>query len=663
MKVLALLFALVATANVVEAQEHFIGPGHEARVVSLFAPVALGEEVAPGHRLWGIAIEQSRIAVTLRGEDGDVPLYLVHPDDAPGGARESTSFALIVEDPPASALPAIDAAWARVVANDQGGFWPEAAATVVDTEHDTWGVRRAVPWGQATFPIDGVLMIVLIVVLAGLIAARHLVAQPRWMIGALVLVVASGIAVRLALSPRTFLGAWPWTRMYPNVRAVASGHALGAWVEAGHEVFLTDTMLWTNFAYAAAMPLVLFGHATYLLRDARAGLFAAAAVALLPQHIRYSICEDGFVGSLVLTSLAFAAIHGWLRDPSPAVRWALFLALPFVLLPGYLLRPLNILFILVYSGALLFLHTEGIPRARRFAGLAVVLIVGAVAFAEFADANRESNPQPPWVIARSALEVLFNPRLFILTHPGFTPPALVVLAVAGGVLAYRAGEKRLVGFLVAWLGLFWLAHAVVVQESMQGRYHLHLVVPFLLLGALTVRYAPEAWWSDRRFRIGAAVAGASLLAGPWLHSGFIHDVGYTEIEEYRFVHSLRDEVPERCTVVEYVGPDGLDFGSRFGRIGERPHAEARFDVEALHDGDVTPERIEALAATPGCLAIYEGLMCAVGREGICDHLRNRLGGRWTREWRAPVRLYDMSSDPERRLSGRDEVRFHLARVR
>ena len=100
------------------------------------------------------------------------------------------------------------------------------------------------------------------------------------------------------------------------------------------------------FALAPPLPPLL----------AAAAIAAAFAVAFLPQHIRFSISEDGFVGSLLLTSLAFALIHGFLRDRARAVRWLLLLALPAVLYPGYLLRPLNILFIGLYAAAIVALY-------------------------------------------------------------------------------------------------------------------------------------------------------------------------------------------------------------------------------------------------------------------------------------------------------------------
>src|SRR5690606_30332653 len=182
---------------------------------------------------------------------------------------------------------------------------------------------------------------------------------------------------------------------------------------------------------------------------------AAFALAFLPQHVRFSLCEDGFVASLVLTSLAFALIHGWMRDPSHVVRWLLLLALPFVLYPGYLLRPLNLAFVAVYAAAILALHRESAPLWRRGVALAVVALVGAAASVVFLSMNADTvgaaASSVGWLFG--TLDVLLDPRLLVLTDPTRTPLALLLLAGMGGVLAWRAGERALVLFLVGWLVL------------------------------------------------------------------------------------------------------------------------------------------------------------------------------------------------------------------
>lgn len=676
--VLGLVFSLVPTVAL--AQDHTIGPGHEAEVLDLFAPHALGDEVAGGFRLWGVAIERTRIVVTVRGE-GDVEgrVFLVHPDDAMEATATSESFAIERDRAaPTEAGAALDRLVLAVARNDEGGFWEVAEVTTEapspSGEHD---VRRANLWGSDEWvPIDGIVVILLLFVLAILVATRHLANEPRWMRGALALIVAVGVLLRLALSPAVFLGAWPWTRLYPNARAVVEGRWLAALAHAtGETFFATDVTMWTNFAYAAAMPLVLFGHATYLLRDARAGLLAAAAIALLPQHIRFSHCEDGFVGSLVLTSLAFALIHGWLRDPSRVVRGLCLFALPWVLYPGYLLRPLNILFIVVYLAALAFLHTETAPRARRLAGAAIVLGVGAVAVSTFLRVHTEASTIATSHVARDAVRMLVSPTLLVIDDPTRTPVGLIALAVIGGVLAWRAGERALVVFLVGWLLLFVGAHAVVVTETMQPRYMLHLVVPFLLLAATGAVRLASRWRDDRRVRIGLGLAAASVVLGPLVHAGFITDLGYTEIAEYRFVHAARAIVPEHCTILEPTAGSADDPGElRFERIGTiaSRHFERRFDVIAVAADGATyasPGRAEPvlsldalLADPPDCLYVYEGLPCATDPEA-CASVMRRLPSEPVSEWTVRVHLYDQSAnDPRRVLRDGETLPLRVSRV-
>lgn len=656
---IALAFAVSAwlgTASHARAQAHAIGPGHEARVLALFAPYTLGGEVATGHRLWGVAIERTRVNVTLRAADGrEATLALQHPDDTIRPDGRSRSFAIVHGSEPGDAAQAARRALAAaVVRNDTGGFWEETAGTST----------------EVTSPLaDGLAQIAFLALLSVLLAARLLAGEPRRLAAGLAVTVIAGALVRLALSPQTFLGAWPWSRLYPHARAVAEGPWLTAIAaHTGHTVYLTDVMLWTSFAYAVLMPLALFAHATYLLRDARAGLAAAFAVAFLPQHIRFSISEDGFVGSLLLTSLAFAMIHGFLRDRARGVRWLLLLALPAVLYPGYLLRPLNILFIVVYTAAILLLHGDTAPRVRRGLALAVVLGVGGAALVRFFAQHEQTVAQlTPFEWFESVLRVLAVPRLLVLTDPTSTPPALLVLAVVGAVLAWRAGERRLVAYLLGWLLLFVVAHAVVVQESMQARYHMHLVVPFLLLGALAVPRLAA------RFRPWLVVAGISIAVAPWLHRGFLGDVDYTEQHEYAFVRRARDRVPEGCTVLEYTGGRRDADELRFSRIGQlaRTDGARRFRVVGIfpegRTGENQPSLDALLASPPPCLYLYEGLACSAWRASGEDYaagclaLRERLRATPVLEASARVRLYDRASEGDRPLRVA-RVPFRLSRA-
>ena len=629
-----------------------IGPGQEARVLALFAPHTLGHEVSGGYTLWNVSIQAERIVVTLDARDGrEATLTLRHPSTAPGALLHSRSFVLLrggASDPQAEA--ACTALAAAVARNDHQDFWIGQS-------------------GSPASRFDGSLAIALLFLLALLMAGRLLIDAPRYMGPALFGTVIAGAVVRLALSPQIFLGAWPWSRLYFHERAVAFGAGLAAYAaHSGQTFYLTDVMLWTSFAYAVLMPLVLFSHATYLLRDPRAGLAAAFAIAFLPQHIRFSISEDGFVGSLVLTSLAFALIHGALRDPSAVVRWILVSALPFVLYPGFLLRPLNILFIVVYAAAILGLHRETAPRWRRGLVLTVVLAVGAAAAVSFAESNQDTvRAISPLAWLMNVFQVLFSPTLLVISDPTRTPFVLVILAIVGGVLTWRSGERLLVGYLVAWFLLFVGAHAVVVQESMQPRYHMHLVVPFLLLAASAV---PRIEGRHRRW---LWAAGAVLVVSPWIHRSFVQDINYTELREYEFVHRAREILPRGCTVIEYTGGPRNVNELRFSRIGTIAAGRSgqKFVAIALFSdgrtGDDQPSIDALLRSPPDCLYFYEGLACSGFRtpgepySSRCLALRTRLHAVPAMLGSAQVRLYDSRSAGDRPLDVR-RVQFRLSRV-
>lgn len=672
----ALTAALAAVAPVGARAQPLIGPGQEQRVLALFAPYELGGEVRDGFALWNVAIEHDCITVTLRARNGrETTLTLRHPDDAPDGASRTASFAAIEDgSTDADARAARRALLEAVRRNDDGSFWPRARETVTVSGNQLFPAigRWSFHWAATGWvPIDGIGVILLVYLLGLLLAVRVLWREPRWMGVALAGIVAAGAVVRALLAPATFLGAWPWSRLYPHVRAVADGRWLAAVAEhTGATFYLTDVAMWTNFAYAAAMPLVLFSHATYLLRDARTGLAAAFALAFLPQHVRFSLCEDGFVASLVLTSLAFALIHGWMRDPSPAVRWLLLAALPFVLYPGYLLRPLNLAFVVVYGAAILALHRESAPPWRRAVALGVVVLVAAAASVVFFSTNVEAVGAAAsslgWL--SGTLDVLLDPKLLVLTDPTRTPLALILLAGMGGAIGWRRGERALVVFLAGWLLLFVALHAFVVQEAMQPRYHLHLVVPFLLLGAIAVPHLFARWG---RWMWG--VSGVVALS-PWVHEPFVRDVGYAEMHEYAFVRSARDRVPEGCTVLEFTGSPYAIDELRFSRIGALAAGDRlqRFrPVAVFADGRTRPSEVSLESLfhdPPSCLYFYEGLACTTfaGRgesyAGTCTELRRRLRAQTVLEARAPPRFYDSNNQP-RHGPAPPYVPFRLSRAR
>lgn len=646
-----LLFASLFVSLDAWAARQVLRADREKDIVALFAPFALGSKVSSKWTLWSISIEPRRINVGLRDPSGhEEKLALVHNDDAENKSEQTKSFTLVrPESKDQSVQEAVSSIFAAMREHDDGSFWetPKEEGIVAPGETPiSWTLEG--PHFNASrleLAFDGIATIVLIWVLGIVLAIRLLRESPKWIRFALPMTVLAGMAIRLLLSPPAFLGAWPWSRLWSNIRTVFDGPVLHEWaVQSGKTFFLTDVMMWTNFAYAAAMPLILFSHATYLLRDPRAGIAASFAIAFLPQHIRFSRCEDAFVPSLVLTSLAFALLHAWLRDPSKTVRGLALAIMPAVLYLGYLLRPLNILFVVVYCVALAVLHPETAPMKRRVIGIVVVIGVWLGAFLIFFSRNEamveRTLVDPTWLVR--VIEVILKPQLLVLTDMRVTPLVLVVLAGAGAYYAWRRGEKKLVLFLGGWWLLFVVAHAVVTNPAMQPRYHMHLVVPFLLIAAIAV---PHLWQNARKGLIAAAVV---LFFSPWLHRQWIRDLHHSEMQEYEFVRKARDIVPAECTVIEYIGPDEQARNLRFARIGaaQSPTGRtSRYQVVPAFAAEISGEATEplhkVLEAPPTCLFLYQGLECA--RESSvpeCLALRQKFVGDLVHQRDVPLDMYD-----------------------
>ena len=94
---LALLAFAVVVATPVEAQAPVIGPGRESEVVALFAPHAMGAEVADGWTLSGITIEARAVTAALtRGEQR--ASVALHPTGAPGVEATAASASFELEE-------------------------------------------------------------------------------------------------------------------------------------------------------------------------------------------------------------------------------------------------------------------------------------------------------------------------------------------------------------------------------------------------------------------------------------------------------------------------------------------------------------------------------------------------------------------------------------
>jgi len=644
-------FALVACVLVVAtgaaAQDvPVIESGRDAEVQALFAPHALGDEIE-GARFMSIAIDVDRI--TLGVDRGEVrwEAVLRHPEHPEAGARETASFAITsAED------PALEALLGALEDNDEGRFWRTRAAPP-DAMRSQARFDYARSWLR-----DGVVWTALLVLLAFGLAMHGLERRALW---TLIGIVAVGVALRLWLSPEALLGAWPFSRTKLMQRAVWEGPALRM-LSQGRVFPEIGVLQSVGLVFACVTPVAVFAHARHLLGDVRPALFAAAVVAVLPVHLRFSRSEVAFVPSLVLSSLLFALAHASVKASRGARLGLLSVIVPVSAL-ACTARPLNILFLPVLAAALLLLgddeRGEGWRNPKRWAPLLVATVAGgAAAVMELrSDYAREVAEGASFDTVVRGLQVIFDVEDDTLLNPWITPP-LLLLVVAFG--AWRS-ERRRVVLLFGWLGLFFVTHAYVVPVSpaMQARYHLHLVVPFAFLVALGV----DALWRRRRILAWAAIGYAAT--SPFVHREFVQDLGFNDLREQVFLARALPEVPDGCTVLEYNRRDVDLRVRRFAsELRDGRHRRRLVVWNVRGEGALREEVATLLDTPPECLYWYRGLTCQ-GESGDaelvaeCRAMERR--GTVVAEDRFETRRYDANQSAG--IDGGEIVELSLHRIR
>ena len=679
-----------------EASRPVIPPGREADIAALFVPHALGDELAEGWTLHSFTIDEAIIHVWIAApgtppgstdERRYAKVSLHHPDEGPWRARKLPGFAVEIAAEPAGSEAAVATLIDAVEANDGGSFWQ-----VVAIEVRPGSSGRAGPGWRAWLALTGnwlsdglVLFAALTALLLALTAHKLRGAEP-WMKWTLAAIVLGGAALRLTLSPLVALAPWPYTRVLLSARMIYESSLLGE-LDLG-PAYLSEVIVHSTLAFALLAPLSVYVHARYLLDDHRAGLWAAGLVAVLPLHLRFSHSDTAFIPSITISSLVFALVHAATREPSRRWGWAAAVLLGFPLALMFQVRPLNIMYYpLILATAFVPEGLHGAkPTLDRWRTVVVFAVVTAVTF----------GVGVPWLIEgfrqqigdglsastlRGALHVLGSLEYNALIRPDFTPPLLTALAVYGGVALWRRGRKRLFAFLAAWLLGFLVAHAYVIPVSpyMQARYHLHLIVPFMLL-AVAGLDALLAWLLSRReaepqlanrVRAAIAVLLIYLLASPLIHRAFIRETGFNDGREWLFVHAQREQVPEECTVIEAQAERG---GARFARVGAYARyggERMRFRSLAFEAGDAgppLPAELEALRADPPpCLVWYQGLSCFIDRppgeqmSALCE----AIPGYFELEERATTAFESRGYDGNlsRRLEDGDYIELGLYRAR
>ncbi len=661
--VFLLLVALLAP-SLAQASKPVIVPGREAQITALFVPYELGDELAAGWVFHSFDIEVGTIHVWIAGPEHEHPrryaeLTLDHPDYAPPDSRSLTGFALHIVDQPEGSETAVQVLSAAVESNDNGLFWliePEFA----DELGASFGGDKTTI--ALNFLRDGFVFLAALSLGLVVFATHKLQGAPKWAKWVLLGAVLGGAALRLLLSPAVALAPWSYTRFLLSARIFYGGPILEMFAE--DPIWASETIVDSTLAFSMLAPLAVFVHARYLLDDHRAALAAAVLVAVLPLHLRFSHSDAAFIPSITVSSVAFALIHAATREQSRAWAWAALVLLPYPVAVMFEVRPLNIMYFpLLLATALVSqgLHRDK-PKADRLRVVIAGLVVCAITF----------GLGVPWLLAgfedqvseglslktlSSAVSVVLSPRMNALLNPIFTPPGLTLLAGLGAVDLWTRGRRRLLAFVGLWLLGFLVAHAYVIPNSpyMQARYHLHLVVPYMLLVVCgfdaVLRWIEvqrssgpiggRGWLGSHlqrgphRGQIAGVALIAYVLASPLIHLYGIRNTEFNDTREWLFVHSLREQIPAGCTVIEYGGHNA---GSRMTRVGAymlEGDPLQRWEVvvfSATSSSTALSEPIRALLEDPPeCLYWYSGLTCWSDgpdgdgrRAGACEAIEGYL---------------------------------------
>ncbi|HLT38533.1 MAG TPA: hypothetical protein VK034_19735 [Enhygromyxa sp.] len=632
---LALLLLLITLLlpRPVSASRPVIPPGREDEILALFDPYGLGDEITPGWTLHSFSIDVATINVWLVGPDqAYVHLTLDHPDYGPPYKQRLDGFTLAVVEQPPGSEAAIAEITATIERNDDGEFWrlhavdaDEARTHPFEGFGHRLSLSRMLDWAG-----DGLVLLAMFTLVLLVLVIHNLRGAEGWMKWALLGIVIVGVLVRLMLSPKVALEAWPYTRFLISGRLIFRGPGLAALHP--DPVWATETITTSTLALGMLAPPAVYVHARYLLDDQRAALIAAGILACLPMHIRFSHTDVAFIPSITVSAMLFTLTYVATREPSRWLGWLAVLVIGFPLAFVYQVRPLNIMYyalLIVVPWVNHGVYTEKLaphwPRfAITFVIMTLVTVFGGIPwlFESFEDQVREGLS---WRTLISAIEVLLSLRMNALINPVFMPPGLTALAVVGAVDLWRRGKRRLFWFLVLWLFAFLIAHAYVVPRSpyMQARYHLHLIVPFLLLGACGVETAlrwlaanreRRSWLAGRRYYAVIASLFVYLGLSPLIHIHFVRNTELNDAREWLFVHSLRDRIPAECTIIEYTGTGADARMNRVGAYVENGVPRSRWQVHEIRavapgEPEIPAEVRALLEDPPECLFWYEGLPC------------------------------------------------------
>ncbi len=476
---------------------------------------------------------------------------------------------------------------------------------------------------QLAFLSDGLALAAVAACYLTILLIRVLRRSPGWVAPTLLGTVALAALLRATIAREAILTAWTYIRTVPLAQAISTGPVFEWLVGQGRSVYLTDLIFDTNLVLACLTPLPLFLHSNFLLKDVRVAVAAAFLLAILPVHIAFSRSDVYFIQSLFFSSLAFATLYSALTDPSLRWRQISLLFLGPLLWTVFLARPLNLAFFPLLLATIFVTVGSEVPNQRRWIAALVVTIPAVLDLLLnlFVGYGSQVGEGLGLKTITQAWRMLFDLERNTVLNTDITPLGIPILMALGLRTLWTGGKRTIAVYLLGWFIAFFVTHAYIFpfRATMMARYHLHLVVPTILMAAAAL---------PRVLRLGTvwrATIALYLLASPVLHIGFAKNVENFSIQrEFKFLTELRSEIPQGCVVVDYVGPAGCTRGPRLERIGayagrgQPSRWQSVLLIGAARGSDggrpmpkqvVTTDGVDAAIDGHDCALFYEGNLC------------------------------------------------------
>lgn len=591
--VVALLVSVaMASASATPAEGAPITPEFAQSLYGRVAPL----READGCRLTRFDTSRFRIAIALATGTGGEQLVDVGAEPGASGGRSAGDWWVTAPEQLQRECPTTLAAIERILKETSAPKieWRLSGAQISSTSH--YGLL--------------VVTFVLLLVGTGYVLYREGTAGgvPTRGVVALLLVCALGLALRLTVSPRTFLHEY--YHIGETVQAYFSNEPTPGYGKTGpalfrmvarivgtgddvRVIFFTNAVV-SSLAVPAAAMLVLAEFGSW-----PQALCAALLLAVLPQHLRFSAAEDLFVQAVTfgLWSLALVASYRRTRRWEDAVLGVLAATLATQARPEMIFFPLVLVAFLVCTeprGWRVLFATPTLVAAAVFVALLVPHVLDVLS------AMRESrSPSPHLPSAQRYFEIL---KLF---DSSVTPAVHRWLIAVGAAWWAFHRPGWLLWILAVYVGFTVFTLSIFDNPPWQLRAQNLPMSYLVLLGAGVVPAWTAAWRSRRDLgvRVGVgllALAAVGVIVG-W--RGFVGALMDQQLE-WAFLEEHVPRLPAKGTLLTAVetGGHNLDAFPEF-LLGRHDRQYVMVDVRNAAKGTV------AWPEPAGDLVFYQGMFC------------------------------------------------------